>query len=248
MRRGMNFGDGKIPALVGVMVLLDRSGSMASIAAAMETHWQAFVAQQRALAPDGMWVTLHQFDGQGYDVTYDRTPLAQVGPLGLEPRGSTPLKDALWRFATEARAVVDDPADLTERLLLVIITDGGENASTQGHTWAQVREQLQGLESAECEAVWLGTTAALLEAEEQVPTFAQAGGSVAYTPSGAGAGYATQAMGMMVNSVRTGGTARGMSASVVANTTRADAVDTAWADEQWKKAVAKMSETRGRTS
>jgi hypothetical protein len=195
------------PSLVGVMVLVDRSGSMSTIQQPMERAFAEFIAAQKAAQPDGMWVTVHQFDSEGYDVTYDRTPLDQVGALGLNPRSGTPLIDALYRFGSAARAIVDDANDQTQRLLLVIITDGGENQSRL-HTWAQVRELMQGLSTTECESIWLGTTSAILEAQDQLQTFAQAGAAATYTASAQGVGYAATAMHVATRSLRAGGAPR----------------------------------------
>lgn len=219
MKRGMNLGGvgAAPPWLVGVMVLLDRSGSMATICDAMEGAWRDFLHLQREIGTNGLWLTVHQFDGEGYDVVYDRAPLADVGALNLRPRGSTPLRDALWEFADHARAVIDDPADQTERLLLVVITDGEENASTKGYTWAQVRERLDGLESAQCEMIWMGTTEAAMEAEAQLPSFKAAGAMTTYAPSDSGAYDAVYTMSAAVTGVRSGDLARSAVATYTAS-------------------------------
>lgn len=176
------------PALVGVMVLLDRSGSMATIHAPMVQGFNQFVETQRVLSVDGMWVTLHQFDTDGYEEVYERKPLADVGPLDLHPRGGTPLRDALYRFVQKARTIVDDPNDPTERLLLVVVTDGQENASHE-RTWPQVKEAVQGIESTDCELIWMGTDAAIMEAQAHVPSMAAAGATLRYSPTEQGVNY-----------------------------------------------------------
>lgn len=195
------------PALVGVMVLLDRSGSMAAIQAPMEQAFAEFVAQQRSAGEDGLWLTLHQFDHESYDVTYDRASLSQVGGLGLVPRGNTPLVDCLWQFGLEARRVIDDPADETERLLLVVVTDGQENAS-KARTWSQVKELFDGLEGADCETIWLGTTAAIMEAQAAMPTFAQAGATLGYAATAQGVAYAYGGLSSSTLAYRAGHSAR----------------------------------------
>lgn len=221
-------GDLAAPSLVGVMILLDESGSMKDIKAPMETAFQQFVAEQRAAAPDGMWLSLHRFtsgtaDALRYTRAYERRPLADVGPLTIHPSGGTPLRDALWTFGHAARAVIDDPADPTERLVLVIITDGGENTSRQ-HQWPEVRELIQGLDGAQSESLWLGTTAALLEAQAEVATFRNAGATLSYAADAAGASYGLRGMSASVGAVRTGHSAR----AAMADYTAVD-VDTAGA-------------------
>jgi hypothetical protein len=210
--RAVDLGD-RQPQTVGVMILLDRSGSMKTISAAMEEQFAAFLAEQRGLAPDGMWLSLHQFDceegGLEYQVVYDRVPLAQVpDSLQLRPRGWTPLRDALCRFALEARRVIDDPADETERLLLVIVTDGDENRS-RAHTWDEVRELMQGLESAQVETIWLGTTDAILQAQAEMPmAMASPGATVSYTADSAGVRHAYGGLRAATMGMRVGASSR----------------------------------------
>lgn len=237
------------PSLVGVMVLCDRSGSMKDIRAPMEQAFADFVTNQKAIGEDGMWVTLHQFDSEGYDTVYDRTPLAQVGSLQLNPRGGTPLRDSLYKFAQTARAIVDDPNDPTERLLLVVITDGEENHS-KTYTWEQVREIMKGIESTECETIWLGTTAALLEAQDELETFKMAGASVTYDVAQPhSVGYAGSTFTVASAGMRSGGSARGMSANYMSST---DVDDTAGWKAQAEKivheAAEKLRDKTGRTS
>ncbi len=190
------------PSLVGVKILLDRSGSMSTIKQPMEQAFAQFLDEQRAISEDGMWVTLSQFDSQGYETVYDRKPLAEVEPLVIHPRGGTPLIDSLCRFVTDARAIVDDPSDPTERLLLVVITDG-QDTGPNTHTWAQAKELVQGVETADCEMVWMGTSSAILELQEQLPAYAaQAGASLSYANTGAGVSYMQEGMSQAVSAMR----------------------------------------------
>lgn len=218
--RAINLGD-QVPSLVGVMILLDRSGSMKEIQAPMEEQFQVFLAEQRAANPDGMWVSVHQFDTRAnydmdYDVMHDRTPLAQVTTLGLQPRGWSPVRDALVRFAQEARKIIDDPQDVTERLLLVVITDGQDNRSRNA-SWADVRELMQGLESAQVETIWLGTTAAVMEVHAEMQHMRDAGSTVAYDPSAVGVAYAYGGLRSATMSMRSGGTAKSAVADYAAD-------------------------------
>lgn len=230
------------PSLVGVMVLLDRSGSMGSLKAPMEKAFKDFVTNQKSIAEEGMWVTLHQFDSEGYDEVYNRTPLANVGALHLAPRGGTPLRDALYSFVKTAREVIDDANDPTERLLLVIITDGQENASTK-YTWEQVREAIKGIESTDCETMWLGTSAAIMEAQQQVSTFQRAGASVTYDPNNAASiGYAGSTFTVAATGMRTNSSARGMSMNYMSATNSDDVDDwNAKAQEIYKQAAETLS-------
>lgn len=113
-----------------IAALLDRSGSMHSIAADTQGGFDAFIESLRA-GPGRTQVTLAQFDNR-YEVVYRNRPIAEVPGLELEPRGSTALLDALGRFITEIgeglAALPEDerPGDVT----VLVMTDGYENASS----------------------------------------------------------------------------------------------------------------------
>lgn len=114
-----------------IAALLDRSGSMRSIADDMRGGFDAYIAGE-AGQPGTTLVTLAQFDDR-YDVVYRDQPIRTVPPLALEPRGCTALLDALGRFITEVGAGLaampedERPGDVT----VVVITDGMENASSE---------------------------------------------------------------------------------------------------------------------
>ena len=116
---------------VTVQVVLDRSGSMSSIRGATIEGFNAFLAEQRALA--GARFGLTQFDHDGgkpcIDVVYADVPVESVAPLTeatYRPRGGTPLYDAIGVTiaALEGR-------NLSGRVVFVIITDGEENQSRE---------------------------------------------------------------------------------------------------------------------
>lgn len=111
--------------------LLDRSGSMQSIAENTRLGFDAYIDGQRA-QPGRSLVTLAQFDNQ-FEVVYRNRPLDEVPALTLEPRGGTALLDAIGRFVTEIGAGLaalpehERPGDVT----VVVMTDGYENASME---------------------------------------------------------------------------------------------------------------------
>lgn len=114
-----------------IAALLDRSGSMTGIADDMRGGFDTYIAKE-AGQPGTTLVTLAQFDNE-YEVVYANRPIGAVGPLVLEPRGSTALLDAIGRFVTEVgtglAALPEEqrPGDVT----VVVMTDGYENASTE---------------------------------------------------------------------------------------------------------------------
>jgi len=117
--------------LTHLYFLLDRSGSMQSIKTDTEGGFAAFIEGQRSAVGECR-VTLAQFD-EHYEIVFADTPVADVGPLRLQPRGSTALLDAMGRMITEAGAALAAlPED--ERpgsVVVAIMTDGLENASRE---------------------------------------------------------------------------------------------------------------------
>ncbi len=117
-----------------IWFLLDRSGSMASIARDVVTGFDGFFASQRA-AGGAATVTVVQFDDHDrHEVIVDAQPLDAVRSIAgrFEPRGSTPLYDAIGLLLDRAERRSGDAADQ----LVVVFTDGHENASRD---WTQQR-------------------------------------------------------------------------------------------------------------
>ncbi len=111
-------------------ILLDRSGSM-------DTKWHETLssinAYVKGLAKDKIntLVSLAVFDHHGgmfYDIIRDGVPPStwhNVTPTEVEPRGSTPLFDAVARTVQQAKR--DNP----EKAAIIIMTDGYENCSRE---------------------------------------------------------------------------------------------------------------------
>lgn len=114
-----------------IVMLLDRSGSMASIADDMIGGFNAFIAEQLRTDADGT-VTLYQFD-DGFTEVYVERPLADVESLALVPRGRTALLDSIGRSIAETRARLQakPAAERPNTVVFGIITDGQENASRE---------------------------------------------------------------------------------------------------------------------
>ena len=115
-----------------VTVILDRSGSMEAIASDVIGGFNQFLTDQQR-QPGECRLTLVQFDDQ-YEVVYLARPIADASRLTaktFEPRGSTALLDAIGRTidTTGARLAALPEEERPNRVLLVIITDGEENAS-----------------------------------------------------------------------------------------------------------------------
>ncbi len=122
------------PPVVHLYVLLDRSGSMASIADDV-IGANSLLVDQQAEGADAR-VTLVQFDGQNpHEVVEDAVPISSAATRrDLRPQGATPLLDAHRPLLTRASqrevtfAALGEPA---EEIIVVSITDGHENASEE---------------------------------------------------------------------------------------------------------------------
>ncbi len=117
-----------------ITIILDRSGSMGSIASETIAGFNQFLQEQRLL-PDRACLTLVQFDDL-YEVLYVGRDLRHVPNLDydtFQPRGATALLDAIGmsvRLAT-SRILVLPPEDRPRQVIFVILTDGLENASSR---------------------------------------------------------------------------------------------------------------------
>ncbi len=123
--------------LVHLYVLLDRSGSMASIVDDVIGGFNRLLSDQQADGPDAR-MTLVQFDTEDpHDVAADAVPVWEMTPLDAStfvPRGGTPLLDATGLLLTRANQRAQQLADAgetAEEIVIVSVTDGHENASRE---------------------------------------------------------------------------------------------------------------------
>jgi ADP-ribosylglycohydrolase len=141
---------------VHVAVLLDRSGSMSSIADDTIGGFNTFIAEQRKLT-GRCRISLVQFDGHDpQEIVADAVPVAEIADLDdgtYLPRGMTPLLDALGTLIGRIDRRV--AADADEYQLVAVITDGLENASSD-FTRAGIAEMVKDRSDAGWAFVFLG--------------------------------------------------------------------------------------------
>jgi hypothetical protein len=130
--------------LTHIIFVVDRSGSMTTIAKDMVGGYNAFIKTQRETSSE-CFVSLYQFDSI-YETVFERVALADVKDLDNEtykPRGSTALFDAIGKTVSNYGAYLSSlPEDQRpERVLVVTITDGENNASKE-YTIDQVRDMI----------------------------------------------------------------------------------------------------------
>lgn len=110
-------------------VVLDKSGSMASLAAEVISGYNQWLAEQQKLTSDDARVSVILFD-TAYQVVVANQPVADLQPITAaeyQPGGMTALNDALHRAVRDIDAVMG--AD--DRALVLVITDGQENSSKE---------------------------------------------------------------------------------------------------------------------
>jgi uncharacterized protein YegL len=116
-----------------IIVILDRSGSMSSIASDAIGGFNAFIEEQKKVEGEAT-VTLAQFD-DGYDLIYDNVPLSEVVPLTSDtfrPRGMTALYDAIGRTVNAVSTRIScSQCDSGTKRIVAILTDGQENSSKE---------------------------------------------------------------------------------------------------------------------
>ena len=134
-----------------ILVIADRSGSMHSIVEDAVGGFNSFLADQREI-PGKAFLTLAIFDHE-YQVVCESTPINEMKDITsktIKPRGNTALLDAIGRGITDLKPRVKDA-----RVIVVIITDGGENASTMFDTM-DVKDLVTGCEKDGWQFLFLG--------------------------------------------------------------------------------------------
>ena len=139
-----------------ITFILDESGSMGPLAEAARNGFNEFLADQ--VVGDGpTWWTLTTFNDDRR-TRFAVIPGAEVRPLGddYSPGGMTALYDAVGSAVTKtARFLERVGPDRPENVIVVILTDGMENAS---RTWTHRRvfDLIREVEESGWQFVFLG--------------------------------------------------------------------------------------------
>ncbi|WP_113700877.1 VWA domain-containing protein [Nonomuraea lactucae] len=117
---------------------------------------KAFLTEQ-ANTPAETFVSLCQFDDH-YETVYEFTALADVPDFQLRPRGLTALLDAIGKTITTMRAQFDavPDSDLPGEVVVVILTEGKENASRQWRSRTQIRRLIAAQQDEAWKFIFLG--------------------------------------------------------------------------------------------
>lgn len=178
------------PQKTEIVIVLDRSGSMETIREDVIGGLNSFVGEQRK--GDGeCCLSVLQFDTE-YDVVLKSVAVEDVPDWTdstFVPRGCTALLDAIHRGAAMLEEKTSDSLGL-----LVIMTDGMENASKEA-TRDQVVERLERLKSSGCGVIYLGANQDAIQEGGALGVDASTAATYAANSAGVkgGMAYATRA-------------------------------------------------------
>jgi len=130
-----------------IAFILDRSGSMQSIAETAVSGFNELLTQQQkehAQTPVRMSLVLFN---TGYEVPFASIPAPEIPRLDMKtfaPDGGTALLDAIGRTIDEtgARLAAMPETERPGKVIIAILTDGEENSS-RTFTWAQISDKIQ---------------------------------------------------------------------------------------------------------
>lgn len=178
-----------------IILVIDRSGSMAAIREVTIRAVHDFMRDLNAMPGRGLW-TLVQFDdpdtarGAGEEFPQiifedrDGRELPEAPLAGFQPRGSTALVDALHVTLERARRdYLRIPLALRPRVLVVIQTDGHENASKRYQS-SDLRRLTGELQSWDWQFIYLGANQDAFAVAQNMGLPAQAALHYAATPIG----------------------------------------------------------------
>lgn len=188
-----------------IAVVLDRSGSMSTVVNDTIGGFNTFLADQRSATGEAT-ITLAQFDDQ-YEVIYANKPIVEAPDLTKEtfvPRGMTALLDGIGRTINSTGAYLGNlPEDQRpEKVVFVILTDGGENSSrefTRGKVFEMITHQR---EKYDWQFVFLGANQDAISTGGLLGIAANA--SMTYAANGVGTKAAFASTSASLRSLRSG--------------------------------------------
>ena len=144
-------------------ILIDRSGSMISIASDMNGGISNFIKDQ-AKEPGDCTLILSQFDNVYEDIYHDDIKNYNL-QFQLQPRNSTALCDAIMKISAKIEEeIVKGP--IPDHVVLMIVTDGYENAS-QEVSKAQIKDLVEQKEKDNWNILYLGGGDSFYEGSEE---------------------------------------------------------------------------------
>ena len=142
-------------SFLNIRVVLDRSGSMSNCVHQTIDALNGYLIGLQKENTEGV-VTVSLFDSQSIDIGVDKVQIKDLSPLDysfLTPRASTPLYDAIGAGIYEHGSY---DATKEDKKVLVIVTDGYENASRE-YTGEAIKKLVEEKEEAGWLIVYLGS-------------------------------------------------------------------------------------------
>lgn len=141
-----------------VTFLLDRTGSMATIKADTIGGFNAYLDTLESECGDSIGFTLIQFDSKSIDRLYTGATLQSVARLTdatYQPRAYTPLIQAVTLAIDAVSEQLAGRADIP-KVILVVQSDGEENASPAEYTLGNLRKLIAQKRADGWEIVYMG--------------------------------------------------------------------------------------------
>lgn len=132
-----------------IILVLDRSGSMATNKEAHESGIKELIEQQKKTAGTVTFSFVQFDDHNPFDLIYDKVSLDSVKEIKLDPRGFTPLYDAVGRTINHFNDIKGD-------VIFVVVTDGLENRSRE-FSRQTVNQLIVNKKKADWQFIFLGT-------------------------------------------------------------------------------------------
>lgn len=131
--------------LTEIIAVVDKSGSMDPMRAEIIGGYNKMLKEQRELDGDAKF-TLTLFDTE-YVIVHNGIPISDVPEMTEEtyaPDGMTALHDAMCRSIDEVgkRLAATPEDERPERVIMVVMTDGRDNASQEYTHW-QLKEKVK---------------------------------------------------------------------------------------------------------
>jgi Mg-chelatase subunit ChlD len=128
-----------------IVFVLDRSGSMQAMVEPAISGFNRLLREQQQV-PGHARFTLVLFDDR-YELPFHSVPIAEVVELDVStfvPRGSTALLDAIGRTIDDlgSKLAATPEKDRPSQVIIAILTDGEENASTR-YSWDAVAKRIR---------------------------------------------------------------------------------------------------------
>jgi hypothetical protein len=116
---------------------------MSTIRSDMEGAFNSFIEDQKKQTADEITVSLYQFDTK-YEVVYQGRKIQDVPKLDLIPGGMTALYDGIGRTIDETgrRLAALPESERPSKIVILIITDGGENSSVEYKDSKRIQEMI----------------------------------------------------------------------------------------------------------